>query len=184
MRERRPRRYGARVGGDYRYRGEYAECYVTALAIAAGLNVYQARIDDDGVDLLIRLSGDELGGPRSPGVEVQVKTWQPPDGDREDHWTYKGLSGKRYNKLVTRPNDLFDRYLFVITVPDDRGAYVRRASDGLVFRDRAYYAQVPGPEVDSERSSVPVVVPKANLLTIPSLRSLIHPDLNGREIAP
>jgi len=184
MQERWPKRYGAGVGGDYRYRGEYAECYVTALAIAAGLNVYHSHIDDDGVDLLIRHSGDEIDGPRSPGVEIQVKTWQPPDGDREDHWTYRGLSGKRYNHLVSRPDDFFDRYLVVLAVPDDRGAYVRRASDGLVFRDRAYYARVPGPAVESGRSSVPVVIAKADLLTIASLRSLIHPDLNGREIAP
>lgn len=171
------------MGGDYRYRGEYAECYVMALAIAAGLNVSQSKIDDDGVDMLIRYSG-KIDGPRSPGVEIQVKTWRPPDGERSDHWTYPGLSGKRYNHLVPEPDDIFERYLVVLVVPDDRGAYVRRASDGLVFRDRAYYARVPGPAVPSERSSVPVVIPKANVLTIPTLRSLIHPDLNGREIAP
>lgn len=43
---------------DMRYRGAYAEYYIRALALAAGLNVLNPAVDDDGLDAMIRYSGE------------------------------------------------------------------------------------------------------------------------------
>jgi hypothetical protein len=160
---------------DARYQGAYAEAYMEALALAAGLNVAIHKVDD-GIDLLVRYTGDEL--VRSwPGIDLQVKSWTTPTGTGE-FWSYDRLNEKQYNKLAT-PDKTHPRYLVVILVPADRSRLAEVVEDGLLLRHRAYFAQVPGPVVEnpSDKRRKRVLVPKRNVLTAAKLRELVHPAL-------
>jgi hypothetical protein len=169
---------------DTRYRGEYAEAYVRALALAAGLNVATFAVDD-GIDAQIRYtSEDDHPVLRNwPGVDLQVKSWSTPAG-QHDFWSFSGLNEQQYNKLVGKFT--FPRYLVVLIVPTDRWLLTEVRDDGLLLRHCAYYTTVPGPRVahpdPSRRKGVRV--PKRNVLTAQSLRHLVSPQLIAQRSAP
>src|SRR5260370_35944196 len=102
---------------DVRYRAAFAEAYIRCLALAAGLNVLRAEIDDDGVDVTIRYSG-EVGYVASPAVDVQVKSWSAPSGSGAA-WHYDGLNEPQFNKLAGT-NYQMPRFLAVLVVPAER----------------------------------------------------------------
>jgi Domain of unknown function (DUF4365) len=167
---------------DVRYRGAFAEYYVRALALAAGLNVLHATVDDDGVDAMIRYSG-EVGVIASPGIDVQVKSWSNPAGS-SSAWHYDGLNQKQYNKLVG-DNYQMPRYLVLLIVPKDQARLAELLDDGLLLRHCAYFTSIadkPRIAAASSGSSRRVHVPKANLLTASALRGLLHPDLNTAQV--
>jgi hypothetical protein len=165
---------------DARYQGAYAEMYIQALALSAGLNAMTYCVDD-GIDMLIRYTADdETDSPtlRSwPGVDLQVKSWSTPSG-AGDCWTFDRLNEKQFNKLAGTDHT-HPRYLVVIVVPADRSRLTDVADDGLLLRHHAYYTQVSGPLVacpDASRRKR-VLVPKRNLLTAAELRRLVSPEL-------
>lgn len=167
---------------DVRYRGAFAESYVRTLALAAGLNVLRAEIDDDGVDAMIRYSG-KVGALASPGIDVQIKSWSNPSGSA-GAWHYDGLNQQQYNELVDH-NYQMPRYLVLLIVPGDQRRLAEVHDDGLLLRHHAYYTSITGqPRIASPSagSSRRVHVPKANLLTPPALRGLLHPDLSTARV--
>jgi hypothetical protein len=165
---------------DARYQGEYAEMYIKALALAAGLNALTYSVDD-GIDMLIRYTADEeadSGGLRSwPGIDLQVKSWSTPSTSGES-WTFDRLNEKQFNKLAGADHT-HPRYLVVIIVPTDRLRLTDLHEDGLLLRHHAYYAQVPGPLIErpDPNRRKRVLVPKCNVLTASRLRGLVHPEL-------
>lgn len=162
---------------DMRYRGAFAESYVRTLALAAGLNVLRAEVDDDGVDVMIRYSG-RVGPLASPGIDVQIKSWSSPSGSASA-WHYDGLNQQQYDQLVGHDYQM-PRYLVLLIVPDDHRRLAELHGDGLLLRHHAYYtsiageARIPHPRSGSSRR---VHVPRANLLTPVALRGLLRPDL-------
>ncbi|MFF5219462.1 DUF4365 domain-containing protein [Micromonospora sp. NPDC000442] len=172
---------------DARYQGAYAELYIQALALAAGMNAL-SYVVDDGIDIMIRHTADnESDSPllRSwPGVDLQVKSWSTPSAAGE-FWAFDRLNEKQFNKLACT-DCTFPRYLVVIVVPPDRSRLTGLADDGLLLRHHAYYTQVPGPLVanpDANRRKR-VLVPKRNVLTTATLRGLVHPELVAPRSAP
>lgn len=167
---------------DVRYRGAFAESYVRTLALAAGLNVLRAEIDDDGVDAMIRYSG-RVGAVASPGIDVQIKSWSNPSGSDSD-WYYDGLNQHQYNHLVD-DNYQMPRYLVLLIVPNDQHRLAELLGDGLLLRHHAYYTSLAGqPRVinPSSGSSRRVHVPKGNLLSPSALQNLLHPDLSPARV--
>jgi hypothetical protein len=59
------------------HQGKFGEDYVRVLASAAGLLVFKDDVDQDGVDLGIKMPGLSRYG-WSPMIEVQVKTTSRP----------------------------------------------------------------------------------------------------------
>ncbi|MGH3734223.1 MAG: DUF4365 domain-containing protein [Micromonosporaceae bacterium] len=162
---------------DARYQGAFAENYIQSLALAAGLNVLRAVIDDDGVDMMIRYSG-EVGNVASPGVDVQVKSWSTPSGSAE-FWHFDGLNEQQYNKLAGGNNQM-PRFLVVLIVPAERDRFTELLADGMLLRHLAYFEhmtpkpRIPDPDARRRRR---VQVPKCNLLTPQALRAMLHPEL-------
>jgi uncharacterized protein DUF4365 len=162
---------------DARYQGAFAESYIRSLALAAGLNVLHAAVDDDGVDAMIRYSGD-VGTVASPGVDVQVKSWSTPKGS-DVFWHFDGLNEQQYNRLAG-DNYQMPRFLVVLVVPADRSGLAELVDDGLLLRHHAYFASVAQePRIDAPdpRRRRRVLVPRGNLLTVTALRKLLHPEL-------
>ena len=93
---------------------QFSYAYVRAVAAVARVAVTKPEIDDDSVDLMLKLKS--LGGPvRSPQIDAQVKC----TGNANvaaDHVSFP-LKLKNYNEL--RGTDfLVPRLLIVVTVSD------------------------------------------------------------------
>jgi hypothetical protein len=69
---------------DRVWQGHYGEAFVRSLACAAGLVTSKKDLDVDGVDIQIGYPG-VLGSMRYPAIDVQVKSWSNPSGDKEGH---------------------------------------------------------------------------------------------------
>ncbi len=156
----------------YAHQGHYGESFVHALAAAAGLQLSKPYPDVDGVDWMIGRPGGR--GFKSPWIEVQVKSWSVPQGSRE-HWRYRELTEQQFNKLAGEFQ--LHRYLFLVVVPDVADNYTEAGCQALRLHHAAYWASFrSSPPVDnpSSRKKKPVRIPKANLLTVTSLRGLME----------
>jgi hypothetical protein len=160
------------------HQGLHGEGFIFALASSAGLTLARFNVDVDGVDWLIAHPG-LLGGVRSPKIEVQVKSWSNPKGDR-DSWHYR-LSVKHFNSLAGGHSTV-RRYLILVIAPEDPTEYAV-VGDALELRHRAYWMTLADrqivPDGTEDSKTVTVLVPKRNLLTMDSLRALVGGDHPG-----
>ena len=161
---------------DNNHQGKFGEDYVRVLASAAGLIVWKADLDVDGVDLLLRLPDHAF-----PAIDVQVKSWSRPRRSGGT-WRFDGLNEVQFNKLAGR-DYLIPRYLFLVVVPDDPGQYSAVSADGMLLRHQGFYlsmreeTQVSQP--NPARRHV-VHIPIGNILSVRSLRTLMFPSPSQR----
>jgi hypothetical protein len=155
------------------HQGHFGEAFVRVLAAAAGLTVAKAEPDVTGDDFTLGYKGT-LGKKRHPKIDVQVKSWRRSNAVyRADAWHFR-LQSRHFNELAGTGFSL-PRFLFLVIVPDDWRDYAVNASDAVHLRDGAYWVSLADREpVPPEQSGrVPVVVPAANVLTVPRLRELM-----------
>ncbi|WP_327045546.1 DUF4365 domain-containing protein [Microbispora sp. NBC_01189] len=157
----------------YNHQGWYGECFVQVLAAAAGLQASPLTPDCTGVDFYLCLPR-EIDGD-FPRIEVQVKTWSKPDR-RNGYYHYRGLTEKRFNALAGRRR--IPRYLFLVVVPHDTGAFAEVDEHALRLSHAAYWVSLE----DEQRITTPqckrkveVRVPESNLLTADALLKLFDP---------
>jgi hypothetical protein len=158
------------------HQGKFGEDYVRVLASAAGLLVFKDDVDQDGVDLGIKLPGLSRYG-WSPMIEVQVKTTSRPQL-RAAAFDFDGLNQVQFNQLAGT-NFTAHRYLFLVVVPKDAGEYAALNTGGLLLRDVGYYVSLRDRELidqPSKKKHVRVTVPTANVLTVTTLRQLVGAD--------
>ena len=162
------------------HQGWYGECFIQALAAAAGLQCSPLTPDCNGVDF-------DISGPREvrgdfPCIRVQVKSWSAPR-ESDGFWRFGGLTQKRFNALAG-PRRI---PRFLVIVPSDVTAFARADANGLLLSHAAYWVslrdrqKIAGP-VCSQRVRVPV--PRHNLLTADRLVGLVEDaDLMGRRVS-
>lgn len=154
-------------------RGAYGEWLVHAIASSAGLSPQKPLPDRDGVDIVVR-HFRKAGFPRSPYVEIQVKTESNPtsvSGDfrvslrRAHHEQLRGCIGR---ELVV------PRYLVLVHAPLQRDDLCDVQAERVTLRNTAYWASLMGdPAMPEHLESTTVSVPCANLLTPRELFSLV-----------
>jgi hypothetical protein len=172
-------RSGGRVLDHRSHQGKFGEDYIRALASAAGLLVLHHDLDRAGVDIGMRFAGP-VGRIASPMIEAQVKTWSRPkraDGEL----LFRGLNERQYNQLAG-PGFQVPRYLFVVLTPSDRNQYVECSTEGLLLRHLCFFRSLEDEAVieDPSPSRHPTVrIPEGNVLTVRTLRRLVHEDLPG-----
>jgi hypothetical protein len=162
-----------------RLQGKFGEDYVRVLASAAGLLVYTYDLDADGIDLGFRFPG-RVNHVASPAIEAQVKTWSKPSGQAGE-WHFNGLNEVQFNKLAGDDYSV-PRFLFLILVPSDARDYAALSTDGMLLRHLGYFVSLRAAtpiEHPNNRRRRPVQVPKANVLTVATLRKLTDLSLVG-----
>jgi hypothetical protein len=163
------------------HQGKFGQDYIRVLASAAGLLVFTPDLDYDGVDFLIRWPG-KMGAAASPAIDVQVKSWSRPK-NTDGHLHFSGLNEVQFNKLAGSAYTV-PRYLFLVTVPPDREIYSEILTDGMLLRYQGYFLSLSdetpteNPHTDKRH---PVRVPLGNVLTVRTLRGLLHADLESAE---
>ncbi|MEV5704506.1 DUF4365 domain-containing protein [Actinoallomurus sp. NPDC052274] len=164
------------------HQGGYAEALVRVLSAAAGLRLAKPEPDLDGIDFC--LWPDRVGGrrgARSTPINVQVKSDSIAAGDAT-HWRHY-LKVPHFNALAD-PDTTFPTYLFLVIVPSEPRHYVSLHPDGLLLRKSVYWHSLAkdGPVVDAKKDAKKRVdIPKANLLTVDSLRTLVNAADPGGE---
>jgi hypothetical protein len=170
--------YGGRAGiVDARnHQGGYGEAFVCALAVAAGLRLAKPTPDIDGIDFCMWPDG---GGPhrgaRASAVNVQVKSGSAAT-ETDATWGYR-LEVPHFNFLADPWASIYPTFLFLVIVPKDWWEYATAEPDGLLLRHAAYWHSLADedPIVDAKSGAKTTVhVPKANLLTVDSLRALVE----------
>jgi hypothetical protein len=140
--------------------------------VATGLRLAKPEPDIDGIDFCLWPDDvPPLRGARSTPINVQVKSDSVADGTI-DHWSYR-LSVPHFNALADYT--VFPTYLFLVIVPDDPEKHAMASPDGLVLSRAAYWHSFEGEDpIDgaAKGAKTTVSVPKANLLTVNSLRTL------------
>lgn len=156
--------------------GAFGEAFVRALAVAAGLTVAKSEPDVTGDDFTFGYPGS-LGGVFFPKVDVQVKSWSRP-AEKAGEWAYR-MTVDHFNNLAGR-NYALPRFLVLVVVPRDAGDYVHVDHQRLLLRYAAYWVSLRERErVDaSKAATVAVSVPKANLLTVEALLTLLGGSLS------
>lgn len=155
------------------HQGKFGQDYIRVLASAAGLLVYTPDLDYDGIDLGIRWPG-RTGTAASPAIDAQVKSWSSPRKSGGT-WRFDGLNETQFNKLAGHDYTV-PRYLFLVVVPQDAGAYSEVLTDGMLLRHQGYFlslrkeALIATPSTKRHRT---VHVPIGNILTVRSLRTLM-----------
>lgn len=157
--------------GRYNQQGYFAECFVRALAGAAGMISGQLDVDATGVDFFVNLPGAR-GTIRYPKIEAQVKSWSHPCGDAES-WHYP-MEVRHFNALAGTGFEI-RRYLFLVIVPPDALHYVAADTQALRLRHCGYWASFADREPIDEQAQrrTTVLVPKRNVLTVPALQALM-----------
>ena len=161
----------------HNHQGKFGQDYIRVLASAAGLIVWTPDLDRDGVDLGIRWPG-EVGAAAFPAIDAQVKSWSNPRKSG-GYWRFGGLDEVQFNQLAGSACTV-PRYLFLVVVPPDAAAYSEILTDGMLLRYQGFYTslrdETPIPHPSRKRRRA-VQVPIGNVLTVRSLRALLHPDL-------
>lgn len=136
----------------------------------------RADLDVNGVDMGFEETGDR-GGIRAPEIKVQVKTWSAPRSSGP-YWDFDGLTEAQFNKLAG-PGFRTPRFLVVVIVPTDSPAYCSADDGQLRLSHAAYWVSLRDQDpiaAPGDKRRRRVRIPKANLLTPDSLRSLLDDD--------
>lgn len=156
------------------HQGFFGECYVQALAAAAGLTASKPYPDATGEDFTLAQKGDSPG-LRLAKIDVQVKSSRRNSIEyREGAWKYR-MPTRQFNDLAGL-GFMCPRYLILVIVPDDPAEYAEGEQGRLILRHSAYWLSLRHrSEVDErQQGSVGVDVPRRNLLTADSLLELIN----------
>lgn len=158
------------------HQGGYGEAFVSALAMAAGLRQAKPLPDIDGIDLCLWPDGTGTRrGARAPGINVQVKSGSAAT-ETDTTWGYR-LDVPHFNLLADAQATIYPMFLFLVIVPKDWREYATAGHDGLLLRNAAYWHSLADEEQITgakEGAKTTVHVPKANLLTVDSLRALVE----------
>jgi hypothetical protein len=165
------------------HQGWYGECFVQALAAAAGLQCSRLTPDCTGADFIIGGSREIRGD--FPCVRVQVKSWSVPT-ESDGYWRYSGLTEKRFNALAGSDRRI-PCFLFLVVVPPDTAKYAFADDTALRLSHAAYWVSLKDRHQIADPSCnrrVPILVPQQNLLTADKLVDLCEDaDLPDRRVS-
>ncbi|WYD81437.1 MAG: DUF4365 domain-containing protein [Candidatus Electrothrix gigas] len=152
--------------------------WVSAIVSRAGAT-YDIVNHDYGVDLTVRRV-DSIGGKRMDmgGIfDCQLKAtinW-----GTDDEFVIYDLDADTYNKLLYRKdNSTIPCFLVVMCLPKDNKEWICVSEESLTIKKCCYYFSVSG-EPTTNKSTVRVKIPREQLLTPSTIKSLILKVQNG-----
>jgi hypothetical protein len=150
---------------------QFSIAYVHAVAAAVGLKIFRSDVDDESVDIGLGQSGG-AGTIRSPRLDIQVKCTEQ-DVLREDGVHFP-LKRKNYDDL-REINVMVPRILVVVLVPDDGAQWLTEVPEERICLHRsAWWMTLKGAEDRPGVESPTVVLPRANLFNVDSLREIMQ----------
>jgi Domain of unknown function (DUF4365) len=151
---------------------ELSYAYVHTLAARAGFSCDRPGKDRQSTDVIVNSEGavceDAILRQAHLGLQLKATSRDLPDGD----FIPFSLPINNYNDLRIR--NAYPKLLVLFILPtDDQDWQHHTAEESLISRRCAYYLNLFGqPEVQNTDSKT-VHIPRANILTVDSLRSLM-----------
>jgi hypothetical protein len=147
---------------------QFSIAYVRAIAAAARVNIYRLEIDEDSIDIGFSVKS-VAGRPQSPKLDAQLKCVTELAGDATV-FRYP-LKAKNYNELV---GDHYNpKILIVVLVPPAPADWIVQGTDQLALRRCGYWVSLRVLAPTANTSTVTVEIPRAQLFSVDSLRSLL-----------
>lgn len=148
---------------------EFSLAYIRAVASVAGYYASKPDADINSVDLTIAARGS-LDTPRQPKLDVQAKC-----SSREvvhNDGVHFPLDVDNYNDL--RKPSLTPCILVVVTVPSAPDEWLTQTEEQLILRYCAYWISLRGATDTANETTKTVVLPRVNLISPDTLRSMMH----------
>lgn len=153
---------------------QFGNAFLLALAAVAGFAAAKPGTDNDSIDwtLSSRL-------PRRPKLDVQMKTTRTDDSEGE--MIHYPLRRKNYHDLILTDVSC-PRLLVLVLVPPDIETWMTQTPEQLVLRRCGYWQSLAGLPPRDNDSTITVDVPRANVLTVPTLTHLMQRANDGEAL--
>ena len=153
---------------------QFGNAFLLAVAAVAGFAAAKLGTDNDSIDwtLSSRL-------PRRPKLDVQMKNTRTDDG--EGATIRFPLRRKNYDDLILTDVSC-PRLLVLVLVPPDVETWLTQTAEQLVLRRCGYWLSLAGLPPNDDDSTIMVGVPRANVLTVTALTSLMQRANDGEAL--
>lgn len=154
-----------------------SRAYVRAVAARAG--VICGGVENDlGFDLLLRSveAHDQQLWDSGAQLDVQLKSTTCAEL-RETEVAYD-LDARAYN-ILRQENINRPRILMLLVLPEDENECLSQTEEALILRRCAYWTSFRGAEPSTSRSTVRVLIPRANVFSVESLQALMNRARGG-----
>lgn len=156
-----------------------SKAYVHAVASYAGCGCDDVR-SDFGIDLSIRAVSWSHGRFIDDGLllDLQLKsTLAVSIRGTEDRIFYE-LAVRNYDHLREQIRDWPRRLLVLFLMPENEDEWLTQDRQGMVMRQCCYYLSLKGYPVTSNKKTVTVEIPQANLFSADYLHQLLEARKN------
>lgn len=143
----------------------FGDTFLLSVAGVAGCAASSRRPDDDDIDWTLSCKLH-----RRPKLDVQMKTWIGDDGAGamiRYPLKRRNYDGLRLTELVA------PRLLVLVTLPRNIDEWLLLAPDQLVLRRCGFWLSLAGWPPTENEATITVEVPRANLLTVGALKSIM-----------
>lgn len=155
---------------------ELSYAYLHAVAAMAGAEcTISSRLSDNrGIDAQLTAWGPFPNGGQRVEVDlkIQLKATVSEPTDLGSHLSYTLKDITRYDDLRKKDAYATPRILVVLYLPKYRADWIAASANDLSLRNCAYWVSLAGAEQTTNRTSITVYFPKAQMLTPESLTAL------------
>jgi hypothetical protein len=155
---------------------ELSYAYLHAIAHMAGAScTWSSRLPDNrGIDAQLTAWGPFPGGGDRMEVDlkIQLKATISPPADLGTHLSYNLKGVSHYDDLRKAGAYAVPRILVVLYLPRSKSEWLLSTPDVLTLKKCAYWVSLAGAGATANTSGVTVYLPKTQMLTAESLRSL------------
>ena len=157
---------------------QFSRAYVAAIAAQAGCNSAKPEVDDDSVDLTLKMK--DLTDCKRSRSEVDIQLKCTTNGDFSQDILSYALPLKNYNDL--RDDVLTPRLLVVVCVPKEIEDWTQQDEKQLSLRNCGYWLSLAGRETTENESTVTVKIPRENVFSTEFLREAMRKIANGHSL--
>lgn len=157
---------------------QFSRAYVAAIAAQAGCNSAKPEVDDDSVDLTLKMKG--LTDCRCSRAEIDIQLKCTANGDLSKYTLSYALPLKNYNDL--RDDVSTPRLLVVVCVPKEIEDWTQQDEQQLSLRNCGYWLSLAGCEPTENESTVTVKIPRENVFSTEFLRKTMRKIANGHPL--
>lgn len=142
---------------------QLSQAYIAALSARCGFTISIPNLDRDSVDIQV-----SSGTSRRASIQLQLKATSSPEWDR-DELKFQ-LKAKNYNDLVIKRQ--VPLLLAVMVLPENPADWLCVEPEQLVMKQCVWWLSLIGLS-PTDQGSLQVRLPRANLLTMDALTTLI-----------